>query len=325
MECQVDCQPPWPVPALLALAPGVRRLTPVRGRPRPPAGSGPRVGAGAPAAAPSTPAEQARRRAGGASGSTARRRRRRCCVRLRRVEPPAAVPARRGRRRSLPHRRPPRAARRPHLPDRRGARTAGRPRSGSGPQPRGCTIAVALTGVTDGGALGQGAYTVRVAAKDARGRRLRPGPASARPTARLPAPPLPGRRPVHLRRRGLALRRPAAATATRARTSPPPGHPGGGAARRHGQGGRVPGRRRRATTWCWTASTRTATTCSCTCAPARSPCARARPCAPASDRRGGQHGPLFGAHLHFEIWTGGGWYTGGHPIDPLPYLRAWPR
>jgi murein DD-endopeptidase MepM/ murein hydrolase activator NlpD len=37
----------------------------------------------------------------------------------------------------------------------------------------------------------------------------------------------------------------------------------------------------------------------------------------------GNTGASFGAHLHFEIWVGGGWYTGGHPIDPLPLLKAW--
>lgn len=37
----------------------------------------------------------------------------------------------------------------------------------------------------------------------------------------------------------------------------------------------------------------------------------------------GNTGDSQGAHLHFEIWTGGGWYSGGKPVDPLPYLRAW--
>ena len=37
----------------------------------------------------------------------------------------------------------------------------------------------------------------------------------------------------------------------------------------------------------------------------------------------GNTGRSFGAHLHFEIWNGRGWYTGGKPIDPLPLLKAW--
>ncbi len=36
----------------------------------------------------------------------------------------------------------------------------------------------------------------------------------------------------------------------------------------------------------------------------------------------GNTGASRGAHLHFEIWDGP-WYNGGHPIDPLPLLRAW--
>ena len=37
----------------------------------------------------------------------------------------------------------------------------------------------------------------------------------------------------------------------------------------------------------------------------------------------GNTGRSFGAHLHFEIWNGGGWYTGGKPVDPLPLLKSW--
>lgn len=36
----------------------------------------------------------------------------------------------------------------------------------------------------------------------------------------------------------------------------------------------------------------------------------------------GSSGGSSGPHLHFEIWVGG-WFAGGHPIDPLPLLQAW--
>ena len=37
----------------------------------------------------------------------------------------------------------------------------------------------------------------------------------------------------------------------------------------------------------------------------------------------GNTGRSFGAHLHFEVWTGGGWFSGGKAVDPLPLLKAW--
>ena len=37
----------------------------------------------------------------------------------------------------------------------------------------------------------------------------------------------------------------------------------------------------------------------------------------------GDTGRASGCHLHFELWSGPGWYRGGKPTHPLPYLRAW--
>lgn len=37
----------------------------------------------------------------------------------------------------------------------------------------------------------------------------------------------------------------------------------------------------------------------------------------------GETGRATGCHLHFELWSGPGWYDGGAPFDPLPQLRAW--
>ena len=37
----------------------------------------------------------------------------------------------------------------------------------------------------------------------------------------------------------------------------------------------------------------------------------------------GDTGRASGCHLHLELWSGPGWYRGGKPMDPLPYLRAW--
>jgi hypothetical protein len=37
----------------------------------------------------------------------------------------------------------------------------------------------------------------------------------------------------------------------------------------------------------------------------------------------GDTGHADGCHLHFEEWSGPGWYTGGSAFDPLPDLKAW--
>jgi len=39
----------------------------------------------------------------------------------------------------------------------------------------------------------------------------------------------------------------------------------------------------------------------------------------------GNTGRSFGAHLHFEVWDGAGWFSGGRPVDPLPLLMEWER
>ena len=39
----------------------------------------------------------------------------------------------------------------------------------------------------------------------------------------------------------------------------------------------------------------------------------------------GETGDATACHLHFEIWTPPGWYSGGSPVDPLPTLEAWDR
>ena len=37
----------------------------------------------------------------------------------------------------------------------------------------------------------------------------------------------------------------------------------------------------------------------------------------------GETGDATACHLHFEIWGPPGWYQGGSPFDPLPYLEEW--
>ena len=37
----------------------------------------------------------------------------------------------------------------------------------------------------------------------------------------------------------------------------------------------------------------------------------------------GDSGRATGCHLHFELWTAPGWYSGGRAVDPLPTLRRW--
>jgi murein DD-endopeptidase MepM/ murein hydrolase activator NlpD len=37
----------------------------------------------------------------------------------------------------------------------------------------------------------------------------------------------------------------------------------------------------------------------------------------------GETGDAQGCHLHFEMWGPPGWYEGGSPFDPFPYLQKW--
>jgi len=39
----------------------------------------------------------------------------------------------------------------------------------------------------------------------------------------------------------------------------------------------------------------------------------------------GDTGDATACHLHFEMWGPPGWYEGGSPFDPLPYLEEWDR
>jgi murein DD-endopeptidase MepM/ murein hydrolase activator NlpD len=39
----------------------------------------------------------------------------------------------------------------------------------------------------------------------------------------------------------------------------------------------------------------------------------------------GETGDATACHLHFEMWSPPGWYEGGSPFDPLPYLEKWDK
>jgi murein DD-endopeptidase MepM/ murein hydrolase activator NlpD len=39
----------------------------------------------------------------------------------------------------------------------------------------------------------------------------------------------------------------------------------------------------------------------------------------------GETGDATACHLHFEMWGAPGWYQGGSPFDPLPYLEKWDK
>jgi murein DD-endopeptidase MepM/ murein hydrolase activator NlpD len=39
----------------------------------------------------------------------------------------------------------------------------------------------------------------------------------------------------------------------------------------------------------------------------------------------GQTGNASACHLHFEMWSAPGYYSGGSVIDPLPYLKRWDK
>lgn len=54
---------------------------------------------------------------------------------------------------------------------------------------------------------------------------------------------------------------------------------------------------------------------------------RKRETVEAGDQLGtvGRTGNASACHLHFEMWSSPGYYTGGSVIDPLPYLKRWDK
>ena len=77
-----------------------------------------------------------------------------------------------------------------------------------------------------------------------------------------------------------------------------------------------------ATTSSSTARAPTSTTPTCTSqAPAPLKKGDARHDRPARSATSATPATPYGCHLHFEMWSGPGWYTGGAPFDPLPRCR----
>ena len=57
------------------------------------------------------------------------------------------------------------------------------------------------------------------------------------------------------------------------------------------------------------------------------PAVRKREPVQAGDQLGvvGQTGNASACHLHFEMWSAPGYYSGGSVIDPRPYLKRWDK
>ena len=57
------------------------------------------------------------------------------------------------------------------------------------------------------------------------------------------------------------------------------------------------------------------------------PSVRKREAVEAGDELGtvGRTGNASACHLHFEMWSSPGYYSGGSVVDPLPYLKRWDK